>query len=107
MQVQQMTAKQLKSRLDQGEELILLDVREPFEFEYASIKGSFNIPMGDIPKRYVEVSQDQDCVVICHSGIRSRQVVSFLADNGYERVFNLQGGIDQWSLHCDNTVPRY
>lgn len=107
MQVQQMTAKQLKSKLEQGEELVLLDVREPFEFEYASIKGSLNIPMGEVPKRYSEVSRDQDCVVICHSGIRSRQVVSFLVDNGYQQVFNLQGGIDQWSLHCDNNVPRY
>jgi len=87
--------------------VVLLDVREPFERELASILPSLHIPMGDVPERLSEIPKDRDVVVYCHSGARSLMVADFLAENGFPRVANLTGGIDAWSVRVDATVPRY
>jgi rhodanese-related sulfurtransferase len=88
-------------------DVTLLDVREPAELALASVDGALHIPMRDVPARLTELDPDQPLVVMCHSGGRSRRVAEFLAANGFEHVFNLNGGIDAWSLQIDPRVPRY
>ena len=97
----------LKARLDRGESVLILDVREPFEIALAPFPGATHIPMGDIPSRLTELDQDRETVVVCHHGGRSAQVAMYLAQNGFERVLNLSGGIDAWSEDADPSTPRY
>ena len=86
---------------------ILLDVREPEELALAAVSGVVHIPMAEIPARLAELDRDRHIVCMCHGGVRSRRVAEFLAANGYERVFNLSGGIDAWSQQIDPRIPRY
>jgi len=97
----------LKARLDRGESVLILDVREPFEIALAPFPGATHIPMGDIPARLTELDPDRETVVVCHHGVRSAQVAMYLAQQGFERVLNLSGGIDAWSEDADPTTPRY
>lgn len=97
----------IKSRLDQGEELLLLDVREPVERNFCTIDGSVHIPMAEVPRRLDELDRECDIVVFCHHGARSFQVAAYLKTRGFDRVYNLSGGIDAWSLRVDPSVPRY
>ena len=99
--------EELKPRLDRGEEVFILDVREPEEVAYASFPHATHIPMGDIPSRLSELDPDRETVVVCHHGIRSAQVAMYLARMGFERVYNLVGGIDAWSATVAPEVPRY
>lgn len=107
MSVTQISATQLQLKLQNDVKPLLLDVREPFEFEIASVKGSLYIPMNQIPQRLSEIDVSSGCVVICHHGIRSQQVADFLVHSGFNDILNLAGGIDAWSIKCDNTVSRY
>ena len=87
---------------------VLLDVREPWELELCQLAGSQHIPMHLVPMRCAdELDADRDIVVICHHGMRSRQVASFLIGRGYREIFNLAGGIDAWSHEVDPSVPVY
>ena len=97
----------LKARLDQGESVLILDVREPFEIALAPFPGATHIPMGDIPSRLTELDPDRETVVVCHHGVRSAQVAMYLAQMGFEHVLNLSGGIDAWSEDADPSTPRY
>ena len=97
----------LKARLDRGESVLILDVREPFEIALAPFPGATHIPMGDIPSRLTELDPDRETVVVCHHGVRSAQVAMYLAQNGFEHVLNLSGGIDAWSEDADPSTPRY
>jgi rhodanese-related sulfurtransferase len=97
----------LKARLERGESVLVLDVREPFEIALAPFPGATHIPMGDIPSRLTELDPDQETVVVCHHGVRSAQVAMYLAQMGFERVLNLSGGIDAWSEDADPSTPRY
>lgn len=101
------SCEDIKNRLDNGEDLLLLDVREPSERQYCAIDGSTHIPMGEIPARMGELDPDKEIVVYCHHGMRSFQVAAFLMGRGYDKVINLAGGIDAWSLTIDPDVPRY
>lgn len=108
MSVKQISAIDLQKRLQSTEKQpVLLDVREPQEFQYARIEGSMLIPMGEIPQRVEELDAQQEFVVICHHGVRSQQVAEFLVYSGFESIYNLTGGIDTWSSVCDPSVPRY
>ena len=107
MPVDTLTASELKTRLEQGDELLMLDVREPHEYDYAHIAGSILIPLQLIPLRLGEIDPERHVVAICHHGIRSMQAARYLAYSGFTRVSNLSGGIDAWSVNCDSTVPRY
>jgi rhodanese-related sulfurtransferase len=98
---------ELKQRLDRGDELTVLDVREPEELAIAPFPSSMCVPMGDIPARLSELDPDAEWVVVCHRGIRSAQVAIYLARIGFERVSNLTGGIDAWSTLVDPETPRY
>lgn len=88
-------------------DVILLDVREPVELTLAAVEGVLHIPMGEISSRVAELDRNIPLVVMCHGGTRSRRVAEFLAVNGFDRVFNLKGGIDAWSQEIDPRIPRY
>ena len=85
---------------------MLLDVREPWEFDVARIEGSRLIPMGELPERFSELDPAAETVVICHHGSRSAYVARALGEAGFARVLNLQGGLDAYS-DVDESVPRY
>jgi rhodanese-related sulfurtransferase len=87
---------------------ILLDVREPWEYQTASLPNSLLMPMGDIPSRaHAELDPDAPIVVLCHHGARSLNVTMWLRNQGFENVQSLAGGIDAWSRAIDPAVPRY
>lgn len=98
---------ELKQRLERGEALAVLDVREPEEVRIAALPDTVHIPMNDIPARIAELDRDAQWVVMCHHGMRSAQVAMYLARMGFTHVTNLSGGIEEWSLTVDPTVPRY
>ncbi len=104
--IPQMSVKELKRRLDQGDDLFILDVREPFEYQIAQIGGHL-IPLNDLPKRMNELNTAQEIVVQCKSGGRSQRAAEFLAKNGFKKLHNLAGGITAWSNEIDPTVPKY
>src|ERR1022692_4889070 len=98
----------VKSMRDAGEEIIVLDVREPWELDVACISGSKHIPMGDVPARFnQELDPDDHIVVVCHHGVRSMNVTAWLRQQGFEKVQSLRGGIDRWSREIDSSVPLY
>lgn len=97
---------ELKRRLDRREDFVLLDVREPFEFEIAQIPGSRLIPVREVPARLAELDAKKEIVVFCHHGSRSAQVTHFLRSRGL-RAKNLAGGIDAWSRDVDPSTPAY
>ena len=86
---------------------LLLDVREPWEFQTARIEGSTPIPMREMPARVGELDPGREVVAICHHGGRSQQVALFLEKNGFSKVHNLVGGVDAWSRTVDPAVPLY
>ena len=98
---------EIKKRLDQGDSIFLLDVREPQEYAFARIEGAHLIPLGELPYRYQELDAEKEILVYCHHGIRSLQAANFLLQMGFKNVKNLSGGIDAWSLQSDLQVPRY
>ena len=100
------TPLELKVRLEAGARPILLDVREPWEFDVARIEGSRLIPMGELPERFSELDLAAETVVICHHGSRSAYVARALGEAGFARVLNLQGGLNAYS-DVDESVPRY
>jgi len=107
MSVIQISARNLQTKLTEEIKPFLLDVREPHEFQFASIEGSVHIPLNQIPQRINEVKTEDGCVVICHHGMRSQQAANFLVHSGLSNIYNLSGGIDAWSVDCDNSVSRY
>lgn len=87
---------------------VLLDVREPWEIELASISGAVLIPMGEITSRaHTELDPDQPIVVLCHHGARSLSVAMWLRSQGFDHAQSLAGGIDQWSRTVDSSIPLY
>lgn len=103
----EVTPRELKQRLDAGEKLRLVDVREPFEYQQARIEGSELIPMRSVAQSLASLeAEEAPIVVFCHHGGRSMQVVGWLRQQGVE-CSNLAGGIDRWSLEIDPAVPRY
>lgn len=101
-----MNPTELKARLDQSEDIFILDVREPEEFQIANIGGKL-IPLQDLSMRFNELDPEREIVVVCHHGVRSAHAVGFLRSRGFSKVKNLNGGIDQWSILVDPTVMRY
>ena len=85
----------------------LLDVREPWEFETCKIEGSQSLPMRSIPQRIAELDAGTEIVAICHHGMRSLQVAGFLEQNGFGKLYNLQGGVAAWAAQVDPKMPTY
>lgn len=86
---------------------VLLDVREPWEFDTCKLAGSRLVPMREVPQRVAELDAQAETVVICHHGGRSMQVARFLERQGFPRVFNLAGGVDAWARSVDRAMPVY
>lgn len=85
----------------------LLDVREPWEFETCKIEGAQSLPMRSIPQRLAELDANAEIVAICHHGMRSQQVAGFLEQNGFGKLYNLQGGVAAWAAQVDPKMPTY
>jgi rhodanese-related sulfurtransferase len=101
------SCQDVKARQDKGEDLVLIDVREPAEVAYCAISGSVHIPLAEIPRRMGEIDKARETVILCHTGGRSTQAALFLRARGFDNVYNLAGGIDAWSRTVDPGVPRY
>ncbi|HUK30116.1 MAG TPA: molybdopterin-synthase adenylyltransferase MoeB [Candidatus Acidoferrum sp.] len=104
--VPEMTPRELKQRLDRGDDLFILDVREPHEYQICNLNG-YLIPLGDVPKRVNELDSSREIVAHCRSGKRSAEAAEFLRKAGFRKVWNLKGGILAWSDEVDPTVPKY
>lgn len=99
--------KELRTRLDKGDKLVLLDVREQWEYSLAKLDDSILIPLGTLPQSLNLLNRDSEIIAICHHGMRSADATNFLLQQGFQNVKNLVGGIDAWSVQVDGTVPRY
>jgi sulfur-carrier protein adenylyltransferase/sulfurtransferase len=104
--VPEITVSELKGKLDGGESVNVLDVREPHEYEVANI-GARLIPLGELPERLIELDQNENFAVHCKSGARSARAVKLLQGAGFENVYNVKGGITAWSEEIDPSVPKY
>jgi rhodanese-related sulfurtransferase len=105
--MQTILPEELKKRLDASEKLILLDVREPWEFSICKIEGSVNISMSDPEKLINKLNANDEIIAICHHGMRSFQVCNYLENNGFNKVLNLDGGIDSWAKTIDTDMAQY
>jgi rhodanese-related sulfurtransferase len=101
-----MSALRLATHLKNADPL-LLDVREPWEFDICHIEGSINMPMAQVPQRLDELQAKDEIVVICHHGIRSQQVIWFLRQQALENLVNLDGGVDAWARTVNADMPVY
>lgn len=99
--------KELKKSIEAGADFILLDVRDPYELDICKLPGVLHIPMAEVGSRLNELPKDKDIVVICHLGVRSQNVARLLMSNGFNRVSNLNGGMDAYAATCDLDMPRY
>ena len=100
-------ARELKSRLDRGEPVVLVDVREPHEAALARIEGATLVPLRSLPGRIAELDRDREIVLLCHHGQRSMRALELLRESGFAQLKSLRGGIDAWSRDVDTAVPRY
>lgn len=105
--IEEIEPTELSRRQQAGELWQLLDVRETWEIETASIGGTIHIPMAKVPERMRELNPELQTAVLCHSGARSRRVAEYLKARGFRRVANVSGGIDLWSQTVDPSIARY
>ena len=106
LKVPEITPRELKARLDRGEDLLILDVREPHEYQICNLRGHL-IPLGELPRRVHELDSSREIVAHCRSGKRSAEAVDFLRKAGFRKILNLKGGILAWSDEVDASVPKY
>jgi len=104
--IPQITVRELKRRIDAGDDVQLIDVREPYEYQIAQMGGKL-IPQNDVPNRLGEIDRDREVIVHCRSGARSQRIAEFLKQAGYANVSNVAGGILAWSEEIDPKVPKY
>jgi sulfur-carrier protein adenylyltransferase/sulfurtransferase len=104
--IPQISVKELKRRIDAGEDIQLIDVREPYEYQIAQIGGKL-IPQNDVPQRLAEIDRNREVIVHCRSGARSQRIAEFLVQSGYPKVANVAGGILAWSDEIDPKVQKY
>lgn len=105
--MQEISVEELARWRASGKAFVLLDVREPFELQAASLPNALHIPMRQIPARVHEIDRTAEIAVLCHHGDRSERVAQFLAMQGFENVHNIAGGIDAYAKRIDPAVPRY
>ena len=104
----EISAEELQNALAAKSDIVVVDVREPWEIQTASIAGTLNIPMNDIPARFRgELDPGKRTVVMCHHGVRSMNVTVWLRQQGFDKVQSLAGGIDRWARKIDPKVPLY
>jgi rhodanese-related sulfurtransferase len=106
--MREFSAKELQQYLESAaQQPLLLDVREPWEFKTARIDGATLVPMRSVPAKVTELDPQQEVVVICHHGVRSRMVCLFLENHGFTNVINLSGGVDGWARDVDPHMATY
>jgi len=106
--MREFSAVELKQYLDTTQPApLLIDVRQPWEYDVCQLENSRLIPMSQIPETLPELNKHQETVVICHHGIRSRSVGRYLEQAGFTNIINLSGGVDQWAKSVDNKMPTY
>ena len=98
---------ELKYMIDSGRDFVLLDVREEWEYQLVHIDGAVPIPLGELPKRFGELSPVDEIVVYCHHGMRSLDAAYLLQQLGFKSVLSVVGGIDQWASEIDQSLMRY
>ena len=103
----QVSPTEIKQRLDAGERLRIIDIREHDEYETAHVDAAELLPMSEIQSWWQDLPRDEELVIMCHHGSRSAQVCMALTRAGFEHLVNLEGGIDAWSREVDPNVPRY
>ncbi len=104
----EISVREVKRKLEAGEKVKLVDVREPSEFERCRIEGAELIPVKTVPQHVEKLAAEEgEVVVFCHHGVRSYDVVEWLRENGVENARSMAGGIDAWSCQVDPGVPRY
>ena len=103
----EITAPELKRRLDRGDALTIIDVREVNEYQINRIEGALLMPLGDVPRRYTELNPRDEIIVQCKVGARSAKAAEFLRSVGFTRVLNLKGGILDWIDKVDPSLPKY
>ena len=104
----EISPSQVKALQERGDAFVLVDVREPSEYETSRIEGGKHIPMGDIPTRaHQELDPEDHIVVLCHHGVRSLTVTNWLRQQGYEKAQSMRGGIDGWARTVDPKIPLY
>jgi molybdopterin/thiamine biosynthesis adenylyltransferase/rhodanese-related sulfurtransferase/molybdopterin converting factor small subunit len=106
LKVPEITPRELKARLDKGDDLFILDVREPHEYQICNLQGHL-IPLGELPRRVHELDSSREIVAHCRSGKRSAEAIDFLRKAGFRKIHNLKGGILAWSDEVDASVPKY
>ena len=105
--MEEITPQELKARLDRGEPLVLLDVRQHWETRLCRLDGAVYIPIEEIAHRTEELNPEDEIVVFCHQGIRSAAASDYLSRLGFGKVKNLLGGLDLWARTVDPTMRRY
>lgn len=106
--MESITATELKARLDAGEDIQIIDVRQPSEFAFAKIEGAKLVPLGEVVARMGEIDQTREAVIQCKMGGRSAQAIDLLRQAGYTGdLKNLSGGITAWSNEVDPSIPKY
>ena len=103
----EITPKDVKARLERGEQLVLVDVREPWEHQLARIEGAKLIPLGTLPASLQTLPDVEELICYCHHGMRSLDAAAWLRSQGIEKAKSLAGGIERWSVEIDPQVPRY
>jgi rhodanese-related sulfurtransferase len=101
------TPAELQERRERGGKVLLIDVREPEEYELAHVEGAHLLPLSRFNEWGASLDPEAETIVMCHHGIRSAQVCAYLARQGFKNLSNLEGGIDRWSCEIDRNVPRY
>ena len=104
--IPEITARDLKARQDRGDNIFILDVREPHEYQICNLNGKL-IPLGDLPRRVNELDSSREMVVHCRSGKRSADAIQFLQKAGFKKLLNLKGGVLAWADEVDPTMPKY
>jgi adenylyltransferase/sulfurtransferase len=104
--IPELTAREVKARLDHGEDLFILDVREPHEYQICNLQGKL-IPLGELPRRVHELDSSREMVVHCRSGKRSADAIQFLQKAGFKKLWNLKGGVLAWADEVDPSMPKY
>jgi len=102
-----LSPQELKTKIDGGEKILLVDVRDSAEFAFNRIQGAIHIPLYDLASRYKELDPEADIVTYCHLGVRSLKAAQILKSLDFSNVKHLSGGIDAWSTQIDASVPRY
>ncbi len=106
-QIKSITVADLKAQLDAGSDLVILDVREPHELQISAIPGTLTIPKGQVVARSAEIPKDKEVVVMCKTGMRSRDSIIMLQNQGFTNLVNLKGGINAWAREVDKSLPTY